>query len=252
MITVFAPTDWRALQREVARILTEAGMHAEVERTLQTARGAVEIDVYAEEEVLGRRSILLVECKNWQSRVPQQTIHGFRTVVAEAGANVGYIVSSAGFQSGAFVAAQLTNLRLLTWDEFQREFEEQWIAKHLLPTMAERLDALLSYTEPLVPMSFMEVDEAGVARLRALREQHTPFGGLVMAFTPYVRMFGSDRAIPSLPLRESLETERREGIPDAVLDARGYRELLEAAVEHGERVIADFRAALRDGGAPGY
>ena len=252
MITAATPSDWRGLQSDVARILTEAGLDADVERTLQTARGTVEIDVYAEEVAHGRRSILLVECKNWRSRIPQQTIHAFRTVVAETGANVGYIVSSTGFQSGAFTAADLTNLRLVTWDAFQQEFEEQWIERYLLPTMADRLDPVLSYTEPLVPKSFMQVNEAGVARLKELREQHVHFGVLVMEFTPYVRAFGPDRPIPSLPLRDNMEIERQQGIPDTVLDARGYRELLDAAVEHGERVIAEFRSALRDGGAPGY
>lgn len=32
----------------------------------------------------------------WRSRVPQNVIHGFRTVLADIGANVGYIVSMAG------------------------------------------------------------------------------------------------------------------------------------------------------------
>jgi restriction system protein len=71
-------------------------------------RGTAEIDVYATETVDGRSYTILVECKNWTARVPQAVIHGFRTVVADSGANLGYIVSAAGFQSGALTAAELT------------------------------------------------------------------------------------------------------------------------------------------------
>jgi hypothetical protein len=112
MITSETPQDWRALQADVGRILSESGFTVEVEKPIETVRGEVVVDVFAEETVKGRRLATLVECKNWASRVPKQAIHAFRTVVAGSGAHVGYIVSSEGFQSGAFAAADLTNLRL--------------------------------------------------------------------------------------------------------------------------------------------
>lgn len=45
MITPNEPETWQQLQEEVARILRECGFAVEVERTLTTVRGAVEIDV---------------------------------------------------------------------------------------------------------------------------------------------------------------------------------------------------------------
>lgn len=105
--------------------------------------------MYAEEVNKGRLGILLFECKNWRTRILQEKVHAFRTVVTETGANVGYIVSAAGFQKGAYLAAENSNVRLVTWDEFQAEFEQLWIERHLLPTVADRLDPLLTYTEPL-------------------------------------------------------------------------------------------------------
>ena len=251
MITAEEPADWRALQDDVARILDEAGMDVEIEKSLATGRGDVRVDVYSEEVVKGRRYVLLTECKNWGRPVPKHVIHAFRTVVAETGANVGYIVSSSGFQSGAIAASELTNLRLVTWSEFQAEFEQAWIANHLLPAVWHRLDPLFSYTEPLVPRSFIEVDDATVEVLKGLREQYMEFGWLMMTFTPFMHEAldrrGGPSGIPTLPIRPRASADLESSAPDAVLDAVGYREFLNAAVTYGESAIERFRQALAAG-----
>lgn len=112
MITDREPADWRELQTLVARILAECGMQSEVEKSIALARGAAEVDVVALEAVQGRTNTIFCECKLWKSSVPQTVIHAFRTVVSDSGANVGYVITSSGFQRGAFAAADLTNLRL--------------------------------------------------------------------------------------------------------------------------------------------
>jgi predicted nucleotidyltransferase len=48
MIDGDEPASWRELQERVARILREAGVVTAVEKVIQTARGEVEIDVWAE------------------------------------------------------------------------------------------------------------------------------------------------------------------------------------------------------------
>src|SRR5437763_917821 len=132
MITTRIPAGWQALQQDVARILKECGFTVEVEKLLHTVRGDVAVDVYAEETVKGRRYTILCECKHWKAHVPQTVIHAFRTVVADSGGNLGYIVSSGGFQSGAFTATELSNLQLVTCEEFQKEFTESWFEHYLL------------------------------------------------------------------------------------------------------------------------
>ena len=83
------PDSWQALQTEVGRILSECGFAVEVEKKIQSARGIVELDVYAEETVRGRKYAIACECKCWKSRIPQTVVHGFRTVVQEIRANIG-------------------------------------------------------------------------------------------------------------------------------------------------------------------
>ena len=149
------------------------------------------------------------------------------------------------FQTGAFTAAELTNLRLVTWEEFQGDLEEAWLEHCLLPLINERLAVLIRYTEPLVPRSFTEVDDAGVERIKGLLARHDEFGWFVTHFTPIgVGVYGK---LPRLPLRDAFP-ELGANVPAAVLDATGYREFAEAAIEHGEDAIEEFQDALRAGG----
>lgn len=86
MITSKFPQSRQDLQADVARLLAECDFDVEVEKTLAAARGVVEIDVYAEEQFRGRKYTIICECKFWQNRIPQNVIHGFRTVVSDIGA----------------------------------------------------------------------------------------------------------------------------------------------------------------------
>jgi len=243
MITSATPTDWRDLQDQVAGILSECGFTVEVEKTVLTARGEVEIDVFAEEDVKGRHYTILCECKHWKSRVPKSVIHGFRTVISDIGANRGYIISSSGFQAGAACASEFTNLDLVTWTEFQEQFQETWLENYFSPTIMERLDRLMGFTEPLVQRWMCEIPDDEVEVVKSLRSKYIGLAVLVMTFTTY-SSFLRKEGFPSLPLRKRL-TERYDGdiqVPDAVLDANGYREFFEAALSYGEKGIEEFQA----------
>jgi restriction system protein len=243
MITAQVPSDWRVLQSEVAGILVEAGFAAEVEMVLPLARGNAEIDVYAEEIVSGRRYVVLVECKRWNSAIPQTVVHAFRTIVSDSGANIGYIVASTGYQSGAHEAAALTNVSLVTWEEFQATFEPAWLQHHLLPTMEQRLKALWTFTEPIAPVIFLgRASRAGAERLEVLWEKYTEPAAVLNEFTQIGRQT-REGPVPPLPLRAWVPTDVACLMPDAVLDAHGYREFLHAALEYGETAIDEFRDA---------
>src|SRR5205823_4340354 len=73
-----------------------------------------------------REPEMLVECKLWSAPVSQDAVHSMHTVMLGSGANTGFIVSEAGFQSGAYEAAANTNIHLLTWEELQQKFGRQW------------------------------------------------------------------------------------------------------------------------------
>jgi len=244
MITVSTPPDWRELQNEVARVLRECGFGVEVEHTVATVRGQVELDVFAEETVRGRKYSIACECKHWRANVPQSVIHGFRTVVADIGANVGYVITTNGFQTGAFSAADLTNLRLVTWPEFQQAFEETWFEQYLSPKVVEELDDLLSFTEPLLPRWFEQLSEDGKTSYLALKQKYDDFGWLVMAFTPYARMLRKKEGPTPLPVIDRLPADSPllASVPRAILEAVGYRDFLELVVPFGKEAIRQFSA----------
>lgn len=243
MITSSTPSDWQALQSDVGMILNQCGFDIEIEKKIKTARGKVEIDVYAEEIVKGRKYSIVCECKYWKSKVPKSIIHSFRTVVSDIGANIGYIISLHGFQSGAFDASDLTNIELVTWEQFQDAFCETWLEQYLSPKITKELDPMLEYTEPLVPTWFTKVPDHEVEVLRNLREKYIPFGMLMMMFTPY-SAFLRATGFPKLPLRDRLKRDSLsfDKIPSEILDATGYREFLDACMEYGLKGISEFKA----------
>lgn len=244
MLTNCVPDTWQNLQEEVARVLAECGFVVQIERSVSLARGQADIDVYAEEVVNGRRYVILCECKFWKAAIPQTVIHSFRTVTADAGANVGYVISANGFQAGALTAVEQTNIRLVTWDEFLGEFEPTWISAFFVPTITDELDPLMTYVEPLLPAWWNKLTPDDQAAYMGAHERYSPLGLLAMSMSRWARIL-DDRELPVLPLRRTREGGGIDRLPDDVLDASGYRELLGAMLQHGRIAIAEFRL-LRD------
>jgi restriction system protein len=246
VIASHAPGDWRDLQDGVARILRECGFDAEVEKPIQTERGPVNVDIAAEEIIRGRRNASSASASTCVARVPQAVIHGFRTVVSDSGANVGYIVSSAAFRRARSAAADLSNVRLVTWEGFQAEFEQSWIDHWLLPTITERLDPLFSHTEPLLPRLFSDLSDDDCAAYMRLRDEHESFGWLMTLFTTRAVEW-MNGPVMQLPVRVHA-TERMQqhldGVPVEVVDAVGYRDSWTLRCVIGEAAIAAFRAML--------
>jgi len=126
MITKEKTTDWKDLQNKVGEVLKNCGFNVEIEKTLQTVRGTVEVDVYAEENINGRKYSIICECKRWNSDIPQEKIYALRSVLEDSGCNKGYFITTSRYQTGAKQTAESTNIVLLNWDEFQLEFLKSW------------------------------------------------------------------------------------------------------------------------------
>lgn len=249
LIEPSAPSRWQDLEAQAAQILGECGYHVEVQKNVKLARGDANIDVWADEQA-SPPNIIVVECKHWATPATKNVVHGFRTVVGDSGANMGLIVSSAGFQDGAVEAAAYSNVRLLDWSQFQEMFVHRWFRQHFSPTLADEADALHEYTEPINSRIFRKADALPEPRreeFKALREQHAPLAYTNFAFHPIVlehRLSSVADAIPELPLRGSgKDPDGRELVglvPDDVLDATALRPLLDAMVDHSRRATAEF------------
>jgi len=244
LINQGAPRDWLDLQKQVHQILDECGFESEIEKVIQTVRGRVSIDVYARDPESQPPTIFLCECKHWQSRVPQTVVHALRTVVTDHGANWGFIVSSAGFQSGAYVAAANSNVKLLTWSELQGLFSERWVEKYMLPRLERETLPLVEYTEEVNSRIFRKADrlsEASQKRFVELRRRWQDLGFLSQHLFVGLQLF-EDR-LPQLPLRvpdQPGESIRRQNLPDRVLDATCLRDFTNDICDAAREGIAEF------------
>ncbi|OWW23706.1 hypothetical protein B4Q04_19685 [Zobellia sp. OII3] len=126
MIFDTEPQNWTELQDYVGQMFNECGFETEISKVVELVRGKKEIDVYTQDTKSEYKPTILVECKFWNKPISQETIHSFRTVVADFGANVGFIVSKNGFQKGSYEAAQKTNIKLVSLKELEYEYYSKW------------------------------------------------------------------------------------------------------------------------------
>lgn len=120
------PRTWRELQYKVGLILSDCGYDAEIEKEISLGRGKSVVDIYARRSG-GIPATIICECKHWNKKVPRGVVQGFRTTILESGANLGYIISAKGFQSGSYEVVTKTNIHLLSWAEFQEAFKTDWL-----------------------------------------------------------------------------------------------------------------------------
>lgn len=119
------PKTWIELQDFVAHYFNFSGYEAISPFKIDTVRGKVEVDVFVKaDKELGNQ--VICECKYWDTPIPQEKIHAFRTVVNDSGASLGIIISKVGFQKGAFLAADKSNIKLFTWEQFLDYLFEKW------------------------------------------------------------------------------------------------------------------------------
>lgn len=137
------PNDWKELQNFVGQMFTECNFETEVSKTIDLVRGSKEIDVYTQDVSGEYKPIILVECKYWSTAVNQEVVHSFRTVINDFGANIGFIVSRNGFQSGCYEAAEKTNVKLVSLQELEEIYHLRW--------RSEMVKKYAPYTKPLYP-----------------------------------------------------------------------------------------------------
>lgn len=241
-ITRTLSSDWKDLQNRVSEILEQCGFNTETEKKSDTARGTVELDVYAEETIKGRKYTIVCECKYWKSKISQNVIHGFRTVVHDLGCNIGYVITTSDFQSGSVNTSEFINVELLTWDNFQEHFFESWYENYFAPQITERLDPLLTYSEPILPKWFEKMSDEDKESYFALKEKYDVFGYIIMSFTTYSSMYRK-LEIQRLPLLDRVKGNKEviSKVPNEILVETGYQEFLEKCFELGDKAIAEFR-----------
>ena len=134
---------------------------------------------------------------------------------------------------------------MLTWPDFQSQFFESWYETHFTHTVAEKLDGLMTYSEPFMPAWFEVMEEGDKDLYLGYKQQFDVFGMVMQSMGPWVRMLRPNK-IAQLPLMGRLTPDKeRDTIPENILNEQYYREFLDMAIEHGEHALGLFRE-LRD------
>ncbi|TIL42769.1 restriction endonuclease [Mesorhizobium sp.] len=241
LITAHVPETWEQLEELVTAILGECGMQATRQVTINLPRGNVDVDVFAEESVDGIVHRIICECKYWKANIPKEIVHAFRTVMQETGANRGYIVSRAGFQKGAYEAAQATNIELVTFAEFQERYFDKWF-KNRIWAVENSIGNFNTYYEPLGPPGWAKLatDEERAAYESVLDKYL--FAGLTLhPFSPYLGLRGTYHA-PPMPFDFTNMEEGGVAVPAEIKAAQGYRELLTVLENYARKGLRELRA----------
>lgn len=131
-------SDWYIFQEEIKDHFDSLGADAETNVRVQGVRTCHDVDVFVKTKFLGENITWIVEAKHWKSKVTKAQVLVLRSIVDDIGADRGFIISIAGFQSGAFEAAESTNVKLKTFDELKAD-TRGLIEAEILKTYYKRL-----------------------------------------------------------------------------------------------------------------
>ena len=232
------PETWQDLERLILQAFSEMGYDAQKGR-LDTARGKVEIDVIARSNDSALPSLTLCECKFWNRKVSQDVIHSFRTTCSDAGANQGLVISKCGFQRGAEEKRNFTNIKTLTFLDFQERYFEEW-KKSAFVTLVRMRDEIM----PLFrAQSGMEEYGTDIVDLSAVEGKDLEgkywilFGNLISEFFIHEGTFPCEVVDPRGPVEQIDKTilhshrEFLEICREGMLSARALFSLPERAFD---------------------
>lgn len=219
-------------------------MQANDDHKLVTARGKVNADVFAIDMQESLQTKYLVECKLWKNNIPQEKIHAFRTVMNDIGADTGIMISKKGYQSGVKDAASFTNVRVLTWREFESMFRMRWLRHYFCPEVSSTNKSLYKLTKNLLDTSVInEIDRLNAPNQTRYYETSAKWYPLALSMLPVAQlthhsyMFSfEDLETVALPIRANTN----EALPADILDASSFRELLEAFKMHAQSALSEF------------
>lgn len=232
MITKLLPKEWQDLQNKVSEILHQSNFSTKIEHTLNSVRGSYEIDVYAEEEIDDRKYTIICECKKWRQDIPQSVILTLRTILNDTGVEKGYIITTSDYQKGSYESSSYTNIKLLTWEEFQKEFFNSWYLHFFYNELNKIIDSKYSVVNFQFYEDFEKIDKK---EFSILKKKYLELSNVLKHFPhPFLiskKLEGLDNIYAKLPLIKYLELEYWEkdtlSIPSDILNETHFQEFLE-------------------------
>ena len=133
--------EWYKFQEEICAYFNSIGTSAETNVRVQGVRTSHDIDVLVKTKYLGEDLVWIIEAKKWKSRINKLQVLGLRSIADDIGVDRAFIISEAGFQSGAYEASKNTNVKLKTYDELKIDTREL-IESEIIKSYKKRLELL--------------------------------------------------------------------------------------------------------------
>ncbi len=239
IITKERPNSWRDLESKVAKILVECGFVVESPKKIDTVRATYEADVYAIERIEKLEYSLICECKYWGQDIPQGVILGFRAAIADIGCNIGYVITTSRFQSGAIQNTDFTNIQLVTWEEFQEIFFDVWYSNYFFKEMNKQL--YFNY-EPVVEW-FDDLDKKDKKLFNDIKNKLSEILEIQNYFwNPQFKSIAPAMRKHKLPLENNLfdMTEYYGDVPSDVLQEENHLEFLDKFLKYSKPIIKEY------------
>lgn len=244
MKIIHNPENWKDLQNKVGEILRQCNFKVDIERKIKSIRSEIEIDVYAEENIDNRRYLILCECKMWNSNIPQLYVHGLRTVINDIGANKGYIITTSDFQKGSINSVENTNVELLNWQEFQKEFFKSWYINYFSRELGSLIKSDYDQTTIQFYDDFTKIEKRDfkllIEKYNNLQEIREHFPSYILKdFPNEFKDFDN-----KLPLINKLKLEEWEidnfKIPKEIMEENHYSNFLKLIFDFAKPIYAEL------------
>lgn len=133
--------EWYQFQEDICDYFESIGATAQTNVSVQGVRTSHDVDILVTTRYLGEDLVWVVEAKKWQKRVNKLQVLALRTIIDDIGADRGFIVSEAGFQSGAYEAAENSNVKLKTFDQLKTNTKDL-VEAEILKVYKKRIELL--------------------------------------------------------------------------------------------------------------
>lgn len=133
--------DWFKFQEDICSHFISIGASAKTNVTVQGVRTKHDVDVLVKTKFLGEDLTWIVEAKKWKSKVSKDKVLTLRTIADDIGVNKAFIISEAGFQLGAYEAAENSNVALRTFEDLKRDTRE-FVEAEIIKFYKKRLELL--------------------------------------------------------------------------------------------------------------
>jgi hypothetical protein len=120
---------WNEYQEAIAQFFRQLGYQAVTNQRVKGVRATHDIDVLVTLNSSAVESLWVVECKLWNRAITKQCVLTLQQIVADVGADRGFLLSESGFQAGAVDATLSSNITLTTLAGITASVESFWFSR---------------------------------------------------------------------------------------------------------------------------